>query len=629
MPTYNYDSSLLTKYLRDRNLFAWNFYNRNLVQAGQSVRPEQHPPVSEEVTLNRVVGGVVPYRNGQEAFPFDLPPVAEGGVTPTPPPPPPVVPGGVAQWVTGIDGISNVIIESIVTDSLNNTYVAGKFRIFEGQTININSQAGLTGTTINVTNFATLGGGGSFPVFNNFIAKYNSDGIAQWVTRLDGNLFQKPVQLAVDSADSIYLVGYCYTSVSLYSANDLVTPYGLLTLSQNPGNILVKYNSSGIIQWATYVGEISDKACAVATDSDNNVYISSRYTGNPLNIYNANGVSGGNIQTTLFGTLDSPPFGDFFYLVKYNTFGTAQWATRMTSSSMNNINIKVNSNTDVYLCGNFNSFLNLYNPGQSGSLWGELNGVGGSPDCFLAKFSASTGVPIWATNMGSINYDIDPSIDIDSTGNIVIIGNFEAPLTAYNYSSGGGTGAPLVLVASSVTLTPIGSYDTFIIKYTPAGSAIWGTQMGGTSSEFNNGLILGSDDSIYLTCLFTSNPLNIYSTTGTPSPITLTPYSGLNSLALVKYSSTGTAQWATIIGGASGINENYIKVGLAFSNNFVYVANSYYNPGNPMEPVSMYSYTSTDAGTGAVSLTLYGNLANISQGTFNNNTNSFLAKYSA
>jgi hypothetical protein len=84
---------------------------------------------------------------------------------------------------------------------------------------------------------------------------------------------------------------------------------------------IVKYNSSGIAQWGTRIAGTGDeRGFNIAVDATENVYIIGDYASSPVTIFNADGPS--------FGTLTNSGGSDT-YIVKYNSLGTVQWATRI------------------------------------------------------------------------------------------------------------------------------------------------------------------------------------------------------------------------------------------------------------------------------------------------------------
>ncbi|MQY71165.1 hypothetical protein GH141_04445, partial [bacterium] len=93
--------------------------------------------------------------------------------------------------------------------------------------------------------------------------KYDSSGVQQWVARYNGpgNSGDNAYSIALDDAGNVYVTGT--------SAKYRTTPY-------NYDYVTVKYNSSGIQQWARRYngpGDGDDRANSLAVDDEGNVYV--------------------------------------------------------------------------------------------------------------------------------------------------------------------------------------------------------------------------------------------------------------------------------------------------------------------------------------------------------------------
>jgi uncharacterized delta-60 repeat protein len=134
---------------------------------------------------------------------------------------------GTIQWQRVLGGAGNEEGYSIAIDSSDNLYVFGE-----------TSSAGA--------------GGDDF-----LLAKYNSSGTIQWQRVLGGASGEKAQSVAIDSSNNVYVFGE--TSSAGLGSSDF---------------LLAKYNSSGTIQWQRIVGGASNEfGESVAIDSDNNVYV--------------------------------------------------------------------------------------------------------------------------------------------------------------------------------------------------------------------------------------------------------------------------------------------------------------------------------------------------------------------
>ena len=82
----------------------------------------------------------------------------------------------------------------MISDSLGNIYVAGKF-----------DSLTLTIDTFSLTRF-----GGQ----DTFIVKYNSSGVAQWVKSIGGNATDHPVNMVLGPTGYIYISGLYYAAIN-------------------------------------------------------------------------------------------------------------------------------------------------------------------------------------------------------------------------------------------------------------------------------------------------------------------------------------------------------------------------------------------------------------------------------
>jgi hypothetical protein len=230
-----------------------------------------------------------------------------------------------------------------------------------------------------------------------FLVKYNSSGIAQWATYLEGVNSDIGYGVATDKNNNVYITGHSITvltEVTIKNANgNGQTNSGIAIKGMRAGGaaFLVKYNSSGIAQWATYFNANTAISFCIATDKNNNVYIGGTY-GSYGTIKNANGT--GQIDSEIILT---PNGGSTAFLIKYNSSGIAQWATYLDGTSGGNndtcFGIALDSSENVYITGVYNSFLetklkNAYGTGQRDSNV-TLAGNGSNTAAFLIKYSQS------------------------------------------------------------------------------------------------------------------------------------------------------------------------------------------------------------------------------------------------
>ncbi|REJ80369.1 MAG: T9SS C-terminal target domain-containing protein [Bacteroidetes bacterium] len=161
------------------------------------------------------------------------------------------------------------------------------------------------------------------------ILKYNSAGIFQWNRFYNGasNQNDRPVAIAIDASDNIYITGQ--TDVD----NSPIIDYDFVT---------VKYNSAGTIQWARVVGGAAgqdDIPSALVIDSNGDVIITGKSDADPNPLVTNND----------------------FMTVKYNSGGTLQWnktyaGTRVSGSDIASA-LVVDNSGNVYVAGGSENIL--------------------------------------------------------------------------------------------------------------------------------------------------------------------------------------------------------------------------------------------------------------------------------
>jgi hypothetical protein len=351
---------------------------------------------------------------------------------------------GVRQWATYYGGPGNEVQDaSCAVDGSGNVYLAG-----------------LTSSTAGIASSGhqnTYGGG----TMDTYLVKFNSSGTRQWATYFGGNDLDTPGKCAVDPSGNIYLSGTTRSTVGIGSSGYQNTHSGG---SVNDA-FLVKFNTSGVVQWATYYGGTSsDGSNAVACDASGNVYLVGS-TGSATNI-----ASSGH-QNTFGGSTDA-------YLVKFNSAGARQWATYYGGSDNDQgHSIKIASSGNIYLTGYTSSTVGIASSGHQNSF------AGGSFDALLVKFNSS-GVRQWATYYGGPDYDLGLSCDVDASDNVYLTGR---------------TSSTVGIAASGIQNTYGGNiFDAYLVKFNSAGTLQWGTYYGDHGNDGANSCAVDPAGFVYL-----------------------------------------------------------------------------------------------------------------------------------
>lgn len=311
---------------------------------------------------------------------------------------------------------------------------------------------------------------------------------------------------AVDSSGNIYLAGTTESFSGIASGGFQNTIGGI-----DPHAFLVKLNSAGVRQWATYYGGSSyDQGFSCAVDHDSIVYLAGVTESSGL-------ATSSGFQTSFNGYTDG-------FLVKFSDNGTRQWATYFGGGYYDEArNCTVDNHGNVYL-GGFSSSLNLSVSG------GFQSTMGGPQDAFLAKFNRS-GNMLWSTYYGGSGEEYGLGCTVDNADNVF--------LTGMTKSTAG------VASAGFQNTYGGGNTDAFLVKFDSSGNRLWGTYYGGTGQEIGYQCTTDRSRNVFLGGLTSS-------TSGIA-------FNGFQSLFgggyfydafLVKFNSAGARVWDTYYGGS-------------------------------------------------------------------------------
>ena len=251
--------------------------------------------------------------------------------------------------------------------------------------------------------------------------KINSVGTSLWQHKLTD---VRVYDIALDSNGNVYMVGQ-YTGQ---------TP--------RPG-IIVKYNSSGVLQWQRFID--TSASCSlddVAVDSNDDVYVVGSPFGSSAIFLKINPSTGATIWDKSIGSATSYMYAvhadgsDIFIggydnlsqgqLLKFNTSGTALIKKEFGESSHESLeSVTTDSSGNIILSG-----LSSLNIGQ------------GHYAILTMKYNSS-GVLQWQRLIGDNAADIGNSVVTDSSGNIYVVGystntaNSRDRMTVFKYDSSG------------------------------------------------------------------------------------------------------------------------------------------------------------------------------------------------
>ncbi|MEZ4902449.1 MAG: SBBP repeat-containing protein [Spirosomataceae bacterium] len=105
-----------------------------------------------------------------------------------------------------------------------------------------------------------------------FIAKYNINGLLQWVRSAGGTSSDYGEGITIDSSGNVYVTG-SYQGTATFG-NTTFTSVGLRDI------FIVKYNGSGLFQWVRSARGLGDDfGMGIVVNGSSNVYVTGSYEG--------------------------------------------------------------------------------------------------------------------------------------------------------------------------------------------------------------------------------------------------------------------------------------------------------------------------------------------------------------
>jgi len=319
---------------------------------------------------------------------------------------------GVRQWGTYFEGTGN----ACTTDASGNIYIVGL----------TNSTSGIATAGAHQT---VMSGSGDA-----FLVKFNSSGVKQWGTYFGGSYtlasgMETGLSCATDALGNVYMTGHTPSTSGIATAGAHQTIYG----GSSTDAFLVKFNSSGVIQWGTYYGgEGVDIGYSCATDASGNVYMAGDAQQQNLP---ASGISTIGAHQSAYGGGYSDGF-----LVKFDSNGLRQWGTYYGGSLLDvSFSCATDASGNVYMSGETQSFTGI---ATSGAHETTVN------DAFLVSFNSS-GVRQSGTYYGGVR----AVCTTDAAGNVYI--------TGYTQSNSGIATAGAHQTANGNN----GYNDAFLVKF--------------------------------------------------------------------------------------------------------------------------------------------------------------------
>jgi len=435
---------------------------------------------------------------------------------------------GTAVWAKSVvSGAAQTVWNATTVDSSGNLYAAGQIR--GSGTYDLGNGVTAAGPT---TGYSVI------------LVKYSPSGVAQWARvqasgTTGGNGEFKA--LTVDSSHNLYAAGVIWDGT--YDFGNGVTVTGVAT---NTNHVLVKYDSTGTAQWARTlvatpsVTNAGSSFFGVTTDGSGDVYASGWIQGQKA--YDFGGVTATGYNSSFNAVL-----------VKYSASGTAQWASTVSGSGESAFYaVAKDSSGRIYTAGY--AYVSNGVPLDFGNSV-TTPGVNYVYCPILVQYNSSGAAQsVQTLTQGDGDFYWN-AIAIDGSDNVFVAGE-----VYINSTNDFGNG--VVAAGSSST-----GANAILAKYNASGTPQWArTTSTGSADSLLNGLATDTLGNVYAAGYVTGSEIYTFGTGVSVTP----PYAGGKNLVVVKYSGSGTAQWARSV--ASSAQESTFQ-GLAMGpSNSLYAA---------------------------------------------------------
>jgi hypothetical protein len=330
------------------------------------------------------------------------------------------------------------------------TYYGGTFANGYAVAVDKDDNVYMTGATGSTTGIYYNGFDSTWDGSNDaYLVKFDPQGNRIWATYYGGASMDEGYCVTTDANNNVYLAGHTYSTTGIASGGFQNTFGG-----GNNDAFLVKFDSSGARQWATYFGGPGDELfmyssdMGITTDAAGNVYLTGVTS-------STTGIAYNGFQNSFGGGTEDA------FLVKFDGAGNRLWATYYGDNDDDKgYSVSTDNAGNVLMGGRTLSAANIASAGFQ-------NTYGGGQDAFLVKFT-SAGERLCATYYGGIDVDDCNSIAADGHGNV--------------YLAGTTSNATGIAVGGHQTFFGGGSSDGMLIKFT---SICGTTQVENVSGENN------------------------------------------------------------------------------------------------------------------------------------------------
>ena len=409
------------------------------------------------------------------------------------------VPAASAPWVVLATAPGNTQARDVIVDSDGNSYVLGAF---------CNSSVTIGSTVLSGANVAGQAH------CNISLSKISPEGSVLWARSMFGSGGQNwGDYVDVDSNGNVYVVG-AFNGLTLESGSVVLNDPD--TSSNTENQFVMKFNSSGVVQWGKVLGMVRGSDVSV---SSNKVYVVGNFV--------AQGSS------VVFGatTLTSVSTRDMFVTRLDPSDGSFVWANRFGTSTPTDF-----SSADTDSSGNLLITGLFVGPTiQFGNLAPLNNASTGTSDVFVVKINDS-GTPVWSLRGGGAGDEEGASIDASSQ---------EISLMPIMY------GASATYGSTTMTRTTAANTRAIALVEISSSGSVAGASIVADGDVWGGAIAVDSSGGKYLSGTFTGSA-NLRGVTRTAV--------GDSDAFLMKITSSGSLQWLRSVGNAQATYYSLVRI---------------------------------------------------------------------
>ena len=271
------------------------------------------------------------------------------------------------------------------------------------------------------------------------IIKSDSLGNPFWARTITGTAIENVRSVVTDASGNIYVAG---SFQGVMKAGNVS-----LSSSGSTDGFVVKYSSSGVVQYAIKIGGTTADVINDIKADATNLYFVGGFGGS---LTFGNTISAAGEIDAMIGSLSLAT-------------GAANWVVGQGGYSYDMANALAIDNNFIYTTGYFCNNRDISGPYNLAS--------SGTFNMFVGKHNISNGSVVWGRTLSGTGSEYGNGIALDASGNPIVTGTFNFHIDA-----------PGSRVVSRMILTR-GAEDIFVTKFSAAGVYQWVYTMGGTGSD--------------------------------------------------------------------------------------------------------------------------------------------------